>query len=139
MNFKITNDPNYEQKERARLEQQRKEAQIAAQRQQGWKNQFLNACLDQVQRALDYRQYTVCETRGLFTRRRYLKIVLGSEYRYSISNKEHPKLPLMRELAAIIQSKYPQWQVAGFHYDNPADDSSDDGSYGITIYGIPGI
>lgn len=133
--YQITNNPKYEEQERARLKAEHDEMVRRNIEEQAWHDSFINNCLDAIQRAIDYKKYSVTyERRHLFILKKRVTIILGYEFRYDSDNRKHSKFPLMNEIANIIQSKYPQWEVRGFHNDNPDEKSSDDGRYGVIIW-----
>ena len=128
MGFRITNNPNYEREEQARLEALRQQQM----RQNEERRILIDKYLDDVQRIIDSKRYRITPMRlnGLF-RENVIKIVLGYSF---YSSDRDTMLPVMNELSNIIHSKCPQWQVKGFHHGSKVNDNHN-GEFGIFISG----
>lgn len=128
MSFRITNNPNYDKEERERIERIRKEQEMKKQLYQS----NINSYLDQIQRAIDYKQYSLTyhRKRNSFKKERAIRIVLGTNFYFYDS----AIIPILDDVSNIIHSKYPQLNAFGFHHGSMSNDNHN-GDYGIEIYG----
>ena len=127
MRYNISNDPNYEEKERARIQEQNEKFQIENKRRQRELEARTNSYLDAIQRALDNKQY---KSYYLDVLHRKLAIqITFNNIAYSMDKEA------LDNAIRIIKSKYPKWDVVSF--DNRYNDRSADSNYGIRIIGRP--